>query len=108
MKLPHIALSSLCLALSLAQVGCTGYYATGYSPGPGYYAPSYPVATWGGTGFYGGSYYRGPGWNNNYYRHGSWGGGSGNVNGWRGGSASWGGGSGSWHGARGGSGSWHR
>jgi hypothetical protein len=119
MKIPLFALSALCLPFAL--VGCADYYATGPVAVPAYYSPAYPVATWGGAGFYGGSCYRGANWNNNnYYRNGSgnvdgwrggsasWNHGSGSASGYRGGSASWGGGSGSWSGARGGSGSFHR
>jgi len=118
MKYSAAILFAICLVLF--QTGCAGYYSTGPGPGPGYYGPTYPVAGWGGAGFYGGACY-----NPTYVHTGSWNGSSGNVNGWRGGSASWddgsghatgwrggsaswGGGSGSWHSARGGSGSWHR
>lgn len=103
---------------SLLQTGCTsGVYAVGPAPAPAYYG-GYPVSSWGGAGFYGGAAYYRPGWNNNYYRSSSgnvntwrggsasWNNGSGNASGWRGGSASWGGGSGSASGWRGGSASW--
>jgi len=98
MKHPLAALSVLCI--TLFQIGCSGYYATG--PGPVNSAPNYlPAVGWGGAGFYGGACY------NNYNRYGSWNNSSGNVNTWRGGSASWNDGSGSAHGAHGGSASWN-
>lgn len=105
---------ALIAVVSFSQTGCSGYVVS-TGPGYGYVNPVYPVG-WGGAGFYGGAwgspYYRS--WNSsgnvNTWRGGSasWNHGSGSATGWRGGSASWGGGSGSWSGPHGGGGSWHR
>lgn len=100
-----LALSLSALVFGLFQTGCSSNgYVVNTGPGPAVYGPGYPVDSWGAAGFYGGSYYGNSRYyNNNYYNRSN---SSGDVNTWRGGSASWNDGSGSASGARGGSASW--